>query len=97
MQNTPAIKGIATQTYSCTDVSTFTTPTGEELEAECREEKGENFPMIDHALAGTLYGGAHVIFEHLVLTLRAQSNLVFGSKVAYASPISGDIELTYRF
>jgi len=97
LQNTPAVKGVATQSYSCKDVSHFTVPDRQSLAKKCREKKGKDFPIIDHALAGTLYGGVHVMFDHLVLTLRAQSNLVFGNKTAYASPISGDFEVAYRF
>ena len=104
LQNTPAVNGIETQTYQCEhresggDPELRSEAKRRELAQKCRDEKGEDFPIVRHAFATTLYAGMHLTLDDFTISLRAHSNIVFSSyAAAFASPIAGDIELSYRF
>lgn len=97
LQNTPSIRGVVIQTYSCEygDLLFFEIP--EDMAQACRDDKGEDFPVFTHALAGTLHGGVHLALNSLMVSLRVQSHLIFSDEHAYAPPISGDLELSWRY
>jgi hypothetical protein len=97
LQNTPLIEGVVLQKYTCVYESDLFKQVPKDVAAQCRADKGKDFPIIKHALAGTLYGGLSVMFEHLVVSLRLQSHLAFANGAAYAAPISGDMEVAFVF
>ena len=98
LQNTPAVSGLAQQEYTCKyEQVGLAGSIPDDVAAACRHDYGESFPLIEHALAGSLHGGVHVIFDPLVLTLRLESHLAFVDDNAYAAPISGDLELAWLF
>ena len=103
-QNSPAVQGTVTQSYTCTNVEyslgEVSAPTEAEyrkLAQECRKEKGEDYPVLRHAFAMTLYSGLHISVHDLTFTFRAQSSFVFQEASAYGAPIAGDFEVAYRF
>ena len=89
----PAVTGLETVAYTCEDTGTIL---GADSAEDCRK-KHDDFPLIETAMSGTAYGGVHVAFNRLMLSFRLQSQLVFDNANAYAAPISGDLELAYRF
>ncbi|MEC8024811.1 MAG: hypothetical protein VX223_12810 [Myxococcota bacterium] len=104
IQNTPAVNGIETQIYECEHTGISWHPhelpsssEHREIAEKCREKQGKEFPVIHHAFATTFYAGMHIILDDITLTLRAQTNLIFSRHSAFASPISGDLEIAYRF
>jgi hypothetical protein len=96
-QNTPAVPGVAFQAYECRYKSDLVNRIPDDVAAQCREDKGEDFPIVHHAYMGTLYGGVHATLEPMVLTLRVQSHRTLHGDDAYAPPVSGDAELSWRF
>jgi hypothetical protein len=97
LQNTPTTRGVVLQEYSCEYGELLFIEIPEDVAQACRDDKGEDFPVFDHALAGTLHGGVHLALDSLVVSLRVQSHLIFSDEEAYAPPISGDLELSWRF
>jgi hypothetical protein len=99
IQNTPVVQGIESQSYSCENTKVGTRSDGERaaLADKCRDKKGDDFPVIRHAMGLNLYGGLHATFDDVVITLRAQTGFVFGHRNAYTTPIGADIEIGYRF
>ena len=97
LQNIATARGVVTQSYECTRTELLSESDPEAQARQCRDKKGEAFPVLKNVWAGSGFAGLHWRTGDLVLSGVVQSHWLFNSDRGYAAPLSGDIEVAWVF